>query len=423
MAKNKALNVILTILMVLLVLIVGLGVAIYLKPDLIDQIPGARDLIQNSPLANMPAVTNALPDIFEKKEVKDEEEEKKEVPEIVVPVKTHRASRMEFEDTLPVMGTIKAAKEVELKFEVSGRIAQVAVQDGDLASTGEVIAQLDDSDAKLKLDYSKSKLKSSKIEKLIAEKKLQVQQDLFEIGAIIKPELENAILEYENAKSRVKTAEKEVEFSVKELEKTKLLSPHEGVIAERAMEIGTLVNPNLKVASIHDVSEVYAEVGIIEKDVERIQQAFVEGREVKVSVDTYPSVEFIGEVETLSPVIEGKTRTMVARVKIVNDNPMATLLPGMFARAQVIVFAVEDALMVPITALHDTNEDGTNDSVYIVGPESKIKAQIVKLGYVSSDYAQILKGVNVGDEVVTEAQGQLKDGGQVEVLETQESPI
>jgi len=422
MAKSKTVSIITNIILIIVILTVGLGVAIYLKPDLIDQIPGARDLIQNSPLANIPAVTNALPDIFAKKEDVDEKEEKKEAPEIVVPVKTHLVSRMEFEDTLPVMGTIKAAKEVELKFEVAGRIAVIAVQDGDLASAGELIAQLDDSDAKLKLEYSKSKLKSSKIEKLIAEKKLQVQQDLFEIGAIIKPELENAILEYENAKSRVKTAEKEVEFSVKELEKTRLLSPHEGVIAERVMEIGTLVNPNLKVASIHDVSEVYAEVGIIEKDVERIQQAFVEGREVKVSVDTYPSVEFIGAVETLSPVIEGKTRTMVARVKIVNDNPMATLLPGMFARAQVIVFAVEDALMVPVTALHDTNEDGTNDSVYIVGPESKIKAQLVKLGYVSSDYAQILQGVNVGDEVVTEAQGQLKDGAQVEVLETQESP-
>ena len=143
------------------------------------------------------------------------------------------------------------------------------------------------------------------------------------------------------------------------------------------------------------------------------------GETMKITVDTYPGREFTGKVENISPIIEGKSRTLAVRARL--DNPKGELLPGMFARALIYVFEANETIMVPNLTLYDLDEDGAFDSVYVITPENAIRVRGVDIGYVSTDFVQITRGLREDELVVVEAQGEIKEGVPVEIIEVQES--
>jgi len=332
----------------------------------------------------------------------------------IVPVVVYKVAKSDFEDILPAMGTIKGLIETELRFESNGVVESVNFKEGDLVKKGDIVAMLNQQDFLLKLEYSQSKLKTAQTQMLTAKKKLEIHQKLYEVGSIIKSKLEEVALEYENAKSQVTSAEKEVEFAKQEVQKAYLVSPIDGIMGTRDAEAGEFVTSTTKIATIIDISSVYAEVGIIEKDMQKVAL----GQEATVTVDAYPNTEFKGTIDNVLPVIEGKSRTITCKIKI--ENSSGQLLPGMFARATIFVFGQKDAIVVPNTCLKDKDNDGNFDSLFVVSQDNVASLRDVQVGYLTSDNVVINSGLEDGELVVTEARAELQDGAKVEVLETQE---
>jgi RND family efflux transporter MFP subunit len=185
----------------------------------------------------------------------------------------------------------------------------------------------------------------------------------------------------------------------------------------RDVEVGEFVTSNVKIASIYDTATVIAEMGVIEKDISRIAL----GQKVKINVDTYPGVDFEGKIENIAPILEGKSRTLTVKIRIKNDNPKGTLLPGMFARIWVSVYEKKNTIKIPSSCLHDLDNNGEFDSVYVVGDDNIAKVRQVKIGYISTDYVEVLDGLREGEQAVSEAMAELKDGVKVDVIEVQEA--
>jgi membrane fusion protein, multidrug efflux system len=336
--------------------------------------------------------------------------------EELVTVRSYRILRGDFIDVLPSMGTIKGDREVELRFESNGIVDSINFFEGDLVRRGDIIATLAQKDALLKLEYAKSKLKTQQLAEEAAKKKLEIHQRLYDDGIIIKPKLEEIQIEYESAKSQAQSSQKEVEFALSELDKTYRYSPINGVMGTRDIEVGEFVTSNIKIASLFDTSTVIAETGIIEKDINRVAL----GQKAKITVDTYPGVEFEGQIESVSPIVEGKSRTLTVKIRIKNDNPRGTLLPGMFARVWISVYEKKNTIRLPAACLYDLDNNGEFDSVYVVSSDNIAKATPVKIGYVSTDYIEIIDGLREGEQVVSETMAELKDGVKVDVIEVQE---
>jgi len=229
--------------------------------------------------------------------------------------------------------------------------------------------------------------------------------------------MEEVRIEFESVKTQVASAKKEVEFALSELDKTYLYSPTDSVMGTRDVEVGEFVNSNIKVTSLYDVGTVMVEMGIIEKDISRVAL----GQKVKVNVDAYPGVDFEGKINNVAPIIEGKSRTLTVKVRIKNDNPKGTLLPGMFARIWISVYEKKNTIKVPSSCVYDINNDGVLDSVYIVTGDNIAKIRPVKIGYVSTDYTEITDGLREGEQSVSEAMAELKDNVKVDVIEVQEA--
>jgi len=317
------------------------------------------------------------------KELRKKADKETQLGEEEVPVNVFRVAKATFQDTLSAMGTIKGGSEIELRFQVAGMIESFNFREGDKVKKGETIARLDQSDALLKL-------KQAQIE-------LEEYEKLYSIGAIVKSKLEQARLAARLASS--------------EFEKTYLRAPKGGIIGDKTVEVGEFITPNVKIGTLVNLENVIMELGIIEKEIDRV---FL-GQNVTVNVDTYPGIDFTGTVRNISPLIAGKSKTLTVKANL--DNPGGLLLPGMFARVKISIFEKDNALIIPSDSLDQSTGEFR---VFVVGDDNVAYAQRVEVAYLSSDYAQIAEGVDEGELVVVEKPESLADGKRVKVIEVKE---
>ena len=299
-----------------------------------------------------------------------------------VPVNVTEVQLGRFQDRIDVVGTLKGEAEIELRFEVEGTIKQLTVQEGDRIRRGQIIAKIDDTAASQKVQQAKFE----------AENK----EKLYSLGGISKTELGRAQLNLEVAQT--------------ELNKTRLTASRDGIIGDKAAEIGEFVTPQRKIATLVTIKNVVVHAGIIEKQVDKVYP----GQKLLVTVDAYPGNVFEGSIASISPIISGPSKTFEIKAKIPNEESL--LLPGMFARARIITYEIDDAISVP----NDSLVKAPNGfQVYVVNKDNVAEARDVEVGYVATEATQIENGLSPGEVVVVQKPPELKPGSKVKIIEVQ----
>ncbi len=327
-----------------------------------------------------------------------------------VTVKVYKTAMANFEDVLPAIGTIRGTSTINLRFEQNGSVSAFHFKEGDFVKKGQIIAELAHQDTELKVKFRESKVETAKTNLVGAANKVQIHEQLFKAAAIVKLKLDEIKLDYDKAKQELDAAKIELESAKAELEKTYLPAPTDGVLGSKDIEVGEFVTSSVKVGSLIEITDVLIEMGIIEKDVEKIKQ----GQPVKVTVDAYPDKEFTGQIDSIAPTVEG-SRTITIKAKV--PNPENLLLPGMFARTIINVFSKENTIVIPAAALNKGEQGYT---VFVVEKDNTVSVKPVKVGYATSDKIQIDEGVVADQQVVVDAKGELKEGSKVEVVDIQE---
>ncbi len=364
------------------------------------------------------ACVGGLP-IYKKSKKEDKTKPVEQPPPLV---KAYKTAKVSFRDALPSLGTIKGFREFDLKFLASGTIEYINFREGEKITQGDIIASLDQKEALLKLEYSKLELEK--------------QTKLFELGSSLETKLKQSQLEYQSAKA--------------ELDKTNLVALSDGYIGSIELDKGSVVTPQDRIGTFIDLKDVYVEFGIIEKDIAKVK----EGQNVEVTVDSYPDQIFKGQVESVSPIVEGRSRTMKIKSKI--SNPDEKLKPGMFGRVNVLVYEKEQALVIPSSSFKKKDNQYL---VYIVHPEEPKPEQVlqespknkkqkknqkskkespvevpeepkltfgtveirqIEVAYATPDAIEVKEGLEEGDLVIVEVEQEFQDKMKVEISETQE---
>lgn len=332
-------------------------------------------------------------------------EPQKEIETPAISVKVYRTSRVSFRDALPALGSTKGFREFELKFPVPGTIEYLNFREGERITQGDIIASLDQRESLLKLEYAKIEYEKN--------------QKLFELGSIIEPKLKQSQLEYQSAKT--------------ELDKTNLVAISDGTIGSIDVDRGSVVSPQDKIGTFVDFKDVYAEFGIIEKDIPKLK----EGQNIEMALDAFPDQVFKGQIDSLSPIVEGRSRTLRVRAKI--PNPDERIRPGMFGRVNVLVYEKENALVIPSASfkkkddqyfVHIVHADESDEPVEATegvpaqapasGTTGVIEVRQIEVEYATPDAIEVKEGLDEGELVVVEAQQELQDKARVEITETQE---
>jgi len=169
-----------------------------------------------------------------------------------------------------------------------------------------------------------------------------------------------------------------------------LTSPISGVVIERNGTIGATVGSDANVFKIIDISRVWIDANVFEKDLERVRR----GQEVKISVPAFPGETFSGKVILISTVVEPETRTVKVRTEVPNSD--GRLKPDMFANVQIITDLHRTAISIPQAAVLD--DEGK--PVVFVSEASGYQKRPVVVGIQGDGRVEITEGLQAGDKVV-----------------------
>jgi len=178
-----------------------------------------------------------------------------------------------------------------------------------------------------------------------------------------------------------------------------LFAPIAGKVIKNDMILGGMVDEATEILTIMDLSRVWVEAEIYEKDIARVRN----GQDVVISVPAYPRDAFRGVITYVGDVLDPDTRTITVRTEV--NNTEFKLKPGMFADLTIELSQNGTALVVPAEAVLD--DDGEH-LVFVRIDDRRFEPRHVTLGTREGGFVEIASGVDAGEEVVTNGNFQLK---------------
>jgi Cu(I)/Ag(I) efflux system membrane fusion protein len=172
-------------------------------------------------------------------------------------------------------------------------------------------------------------------------------------------------------------------------------APADGIVMKIGAREGQFVTPETEIYMIADLSNVWVLVDIYEHELPWVQQ----GDSVEMQLAGIPGKTFTGHLAYIYPYAEAKTRTI--KVRLVFDNPNLLLKPEMFAEVTIYAGKQLNAIVIPSEAVI---RSGSRNQVFVVRAPGKFEPRLVTLGLASNGKVAVVKGLKVGEEVVTSAQ-------------------
>jgi len=309
---------------------------------------------------------------------------------------------------LTAVGGLVAVHQVNVTSDVSGRITEILFTAGSHVKAGTPLVQLFDAP-------DQGDLASFKAQAVVGELQLDRAKQLALRQFGPQSTVDTAQATYDQAKAGIAKTEALISQKL-------VRAPFEGDLGVRQVEVGQYLTAGTQIVSLTDLSVLYANMTVTEKQSSQVQV----GQVVRIAVDAYPGRTFEGKITTIEPQIATDTRNI--RVQATIQNPENILKPGMFATTTIVLPEKPAVVTVPETAVDYTLY---GDSVFLIaekkGDDGKTSLTavrtFVKTGNRVEGRVEILKGLNPGDRVVAGGQIKLQSGMPVVISTDPPPPI
>lgn len=277
---------------------------------------------------------------------------------------------------------------------VPGRVTAVNVSTGDRVQAGEVLALLDS----LELGEAQAAWHQASSDEALSRSEFDRAESLHKDEIIAEKDFLRARTEYEKAKSQTRATAERLQLlgvvpgkaSGRSGSIFPLTAPFAGVVVEKQAVLGELAQPEKSVFAVADLSTVWVQASVYEKDLSRIRV----GAPATLSVPAYPRVAFQGKVSTIGSMLDKDTRTVPVRITIANGD--GRLKPEMYGTASIDGTTTSSVLVLPEAAVILLNGEPT----VFVDQDGDYEARSVQIGSRSGGTVVIDNGLKAGDWVV-----------------------
>jgi RND family efflux transporter MFP subunit len=349
--------------------------------------------------------------------------------------------------------SIVPGSQVELSFSVGGyldRIAQVKgadgrlrnAQQGDSIARGMVLASVRTKDYSVKVDQASGQLAQAQASLLTSVKQVdeaevgaekarldfERAQALFATQSMTKPEYDSAKSQHDLYKAKTATAKSQLTVVKAQIaaaeaahaaaaisrDDTLLRAPIAGLLLQRDVEVGELISPGKPAFVLADTSVVKALFGVPDLEVQSLKP----GGTLTVELEALPGRAFTGQITSISPSADQKTRLFEVEVSI--PNPQRLLKVGMIASLTLATAPMNESVpVVPLNAIVRSKDQPDQYSLFVVehqGGKERAGLRNVTLGEAFGNRVAVTSGVKVGDRVITSGGSRLVDGEAVQVI-------
>lgn len=353
-------------------------------------------------------------------------------------VRLEEVERRDLVATVTASGMIAPQRSVDVSSDITGRITELLIEEGDEVQRGQVLLRIDRTQYQAALARSEALLSSARASELQAkanrdqaeramERSLELRRT--DSNLVSDEQMEQAVTNFDVAEAtweaqqhQVSQAEAALEEARDQLSKTVILAPMSGKVTRLAVEEGevalasTFSRETGLLMTISDLSIIQVNVQVDETDVVRLHL----NDSAEVTIDAYPDTVFSGKVTTISQSSiaqpaqsgSGADRAVDYDVEITLDDPPEGIRPDLSATARVVTDQRFEALSIPIIALtvrehtpistevapQEETEAEETEGVFVV-EDGVVFFRPVRVGIAGNEFFEVLEGLEEGDTI------------------------
>jgi HlyD family secretion protein len=335
---------------------------------------------------------------------------------------------------LNASGYVVARRRATVSSKVTGKVMDVLIEEGHPVKAGQIVAHLDDSQARATLNLAEAQLAASKKsmaedEAKLAQEELTLRrrQSLLKDNVVGQAEVDDAQSQVDSTRARIEysrqqiaVAERSVELQKTNLDDMVVRAPFNGVVISKDAQPGEMISPvsagggftRTGIGTIVDMSSLEIEVDVNETYINRVTP----NQKVESVLDAYPDWRIPSHVITTIPSADRQKATVKVRIGFDGLDPR--ILPDMGVKVSFLKdapapgqAAVAPRVVVPKAAVRSA--DGR--SIVFVLKDDRVERRAVSVGLENGDQVELVSGVSAGERVVVDGPATLKDGDKVRV--------
>ncbi|MEJ2364262.1 MAG: efflux RND transporter periplasmic adaptor subunit [Deltaproteobacteria bacterium] len=334
---------------------------------------------------------------------------------------------------LNASGYVVAQRKAAVASKITSRLVFLGVEEGSRVKKGEVIARLENDDAKAALARARAEVKVAHFNLQQSQAELddavldyQRKKELAKKAIIAQSQFDAAEARYKKAKAAVaaqqaalRSAEAALQEARVSLEYTIIRAPFDAVVLTKDADIGDIVTPigaaadaKAAVVTIADMDSLQVEVDVSESNIEQVKV----GQPCEIQLDALPNDRFPGVVHMIVPTADRSKASILVKTAFLERDPR--ILPEMSAKVAFLSRQISAEEEKPVTALPVAavvNRDGET-VVFVVRNNRAVKTS-VHLGRHLGTMVEIFNGVEAGDQVVMTPLDKMKNGVKVKVAQ------
>jgi RND family efflux transporter MFP subunit len=336
---------------------------------------------------------------------------------------------------LDASGYVTARRQATVSAKITGKVTEVMIEEGMRVKDGDVLARLDDTEAKAALGLARAQLTAARsqlaeIHALLdqSERDYVRQQELLKRQLVSEQSMDAARAQRDmlrakltSAEEQVRVAQESVRVAEVQLDNTVIRAPFSGIVVAKSAQPGEMISPisagggftRTGIGTIVDMDSLEIQVDVNESFINRVTA----GQPVEATLNAYPDWKIPGSVIAIIPTADRSKATVKVRIAVNSKDPR--IVPDMGVRVGFLgaggpaAPAPEPGVLVPAEAVRG---DGASAVVFVLSGD-KVERRSVTLGRAVGANRQVLSGLRDGERVVLAPPESLKDGDAVRLAE------
>jgi RND family efflux transporter MFP subunit len=321
------------------------------------------------------------------------------------------ASLTELSSGPPISGSLEPKVEARVRSEIMGPVERTFVDEGQRVRQGVLLARIDDNSVQDAYLSARSAVRSAESALQNAERNAERASRLAKAGALPQRDLETALLNQTNAEGSLADARARLAAAEKQLAHTRVRAPISGVVSERQVAAGDVVQVGGAMFTIVDLRTLRLEATVPVEAIDRLKV----GTPVAFAVSGFDR-RFTGRIERINPAVDPATRQV--RIYVGIPNTEESLVAGLFAEGRVATDK-RRAIAVPLSAV---DSRGTSPAIHRL-KSGKVDVVPVQLGVrdESAELVEVAAGIAQGDTVLLGSAQGITEGTAVRVTQDEVS--
>ena len=338
--------------------------------------------------------------------------EEKQQEKLIRPVRYQEVGYLGGDKIRSFSGTAQTDKIIKLSFRSAGIINSFTIKLGQKVKKGQLLAKLDNVNARLSYEQSLTQLNSAQSQMNLAKLSLNRVRSLYEKGSSSLSDFESAKNAYKTAQESYQSAKRGVSIQQEQIKFGYLYAPENGIIAAVASEIDENVNAGQTIATLNAGKDMEIALGLPESIITRVKEGMV----VEVSFTAIPGELFKGKVTEVAPAVDANTATYP--IKVILNNTSDKIRSGMAANVTFDLGEQKEAGKILVVPANAVGEDSKGNFVFVLqdnAGKTIVKKQQVTIGNLTSEGFEIKQGLQAKQRIATAGLQTLLDGQEVKI--------